>query len=115
MTTPDEDLRDTLRVMISHEDDLRDQRLGYLLTLNGLLFAALGFAWSNKEAKSLVLILSVLGFFVALGALAGMTTSDVATKKLRDRIADPLSDPPIVGIKGDLPKGEGVPRWAELF
>jgi hypothetical protein len=38
----------TIRTMVQHEDGLRDQRLGWLFALNGLLFTALGLVWNDK-------------------------------------------------------------------
>jgi hypothetical protein len=71
--------------MIQHEDDLRSQRLGYFLTLNGFLFAALGFAWKAPHSRPLVLVLAVMGFFVAWSTSASMKGSDAAIRDLRDR------------------------------
>jgi hypothetical protein len=77
--------REILRAMIEHENQLRNQRLGYLLTLNGLLFAALGFAWSASHAKSLVVVLAVMGIAVAAIAFVSMLLSDLAIRYLRLR------------------------------
>jgi hypothetical protein len=52
----DDDYRAVIRSMIQHEDQLRAQRLGWLLTLNGFLFAALGFAWNSDAAEWLIVI-----------------------------------------------------------
>ena len=76
--------RETLRTLTQHEDDLRDQRLGYLLTLNGLLFAALGFAWDAKNAKPLVVVLACMGIVIAFIALLAMILSDSAIRYWRD-------------------------------
>ena len=80
--------RETLRRMIQHEDDLRNQRLGYLLTLNGLLFTALAFAWRAPRALSLVLILAAMGALIATSAYFSMRLSDRAIRYLRNR--DPM-------------------------
>jgi hypothetical protein len=45
MTDDDERLA-VIRSMIQHEDALRDQRFGWFLALNGLLFTALGPIWN---------------------------------------------------------------------
>jgi len=80
--------RATLRRMIQHEDDLRNQRLAYLLTLNGLLFTALAFAWRAPHALSLVVVLAVMGVLIAASAFFSMRLSDRAIRYLRNR--DPM-------------------------
>jgi hypothetical protein len=77
--------REILRTMIEQENQLRNQRLGYLLTLNGLLFAALGFAWDAAHALSLVVVLALMGISVAAVGLAAMLLSDRAIRYLRLR------------------------------
>jgi hypothetical protein len=79
--------------MIQHEDELRNQRLGYLLTLNGLLFAALAFAWRAKHAGWLVAVLAAMGVIIAISGHASMANSDVAIWDLRER-ALPIEDGP---------------------
>jgi hypothetical protein len=46
---------ETVRQMIYHEGELINHRIGWLVTLQGLLFAALGFAWN--DAKELVYVI----------------------------------------------------------
>ena len=72
-----------LRTMIRHEDGLRDQRLGWLFALNGFLFATLGFAWSDSDSTSLVVIVSVLGVVVGVSSASAMYASEVAIQRLR--------------------------------
>jgi hypothetical protein len=99
-----------LREMIRHEDDLRNQRLGYLLTLDGLLFAALGFAWGAKDAKWLVLALTVVGVVVALSATAAMHLSSKAIRRLRCSGTAFSDDLPLVGLTH-----EDVTWWEHLL
>jgi hypothetical protein len=92
----------TLREMIHHEDQLRDDRLSYLLTLNGFLFAALAFGWRVKVkdgSDALVFLLAGVGLVVGLSALAGQITSNAAVTLLRMKNED--ADPPLVGLTGD--------------
>ena len=72
--------------MVQHEDDLRNQRLGYLLTLNGLLFAGLAFSWRTPNARSLVAVLAVMGILIAASSFASMLLSDDAIRYLRSRV-----------------------------
>lgn len=83
-----------LREMIRHEDSLRDNRLGYLLTFNAFLFAGLAFAWKNSDA--LITVLALVGLAVGISAEAGQITSNKAVTKLRKLAED--ADPPIVGL-----------------
>jgi hypothetical protein len=104
-----------LRTMIRHEDGLRDQRLGWLFALNGFLFAALGFAWSDSDSTSLVVIVSVLGVVVGVSSASAMYASEVAIKRLRDlgtRAPGEESHPmPIVALRSeDLVARGGVGR-----
>jgi hypothetical protein len=88
--------RAILRDLIQHEDQLRDQRLGYLLTLNGLLFAALGFAWTSQTAGPLLGVIAAMGIGIAVVGLSSMILSDWAIRywrKLADRGLTPAQIP----------------------
>jgi hypothetical protein len=54
------------------------------MTIQGLLFAALGFAWGTKEAKTLVCVLCVLGVIVSLVGWSSLKLSGVAYRELMD-------------------------------
>jgi hypothetical protein len=88
--------------MIRHEDVLRNDRLGYVLTINGFLFTGLGFAWSGPEAKRLVVLFALFGVAIAAISMQAMETSTQAIAKLRDA-GDALPDDglPIVGLRSD--------------
>lgn len=51
----------TVREMITSEDKLTNQRMLWMAAFNGLLFAALGFAWDKHGARFLVIVFSLLG------------------------------------------------------
>lgn len=51
----------TVREMITREDELTNQRMLWMAAFNGLLFAALGFAWDKPGANFLTLVFSLLG------------------------------------------------------
>jgi hypothetical protein len=51
----------TVRAMITREDELTNQRMLWMAAFNGLLFAALGFAWDKSGARFLTTIFSILG------------------------------------------------------
>jgi hypothetical protein len=57
-------LDSVVRELIRHENDLVNQRMSWLVQAQGLLFAALAFAW-DKSPK-LAVLLSALGIATAL-------------------------------------------------
>jgi hypothetical protein len=50
---------------IMHENDLMNHRITWFITLQGLLFAALGFSWGKTDAKNLIIILGLLGILTS--------------------------------------------------
>lgn len=61
------DYAEAVRTMIAHEDDLLNNRMNWLLVVQGLLFAGLG---SLKESVSpipgLAYVLIVFGFLISI-------------------------------------------------
>ncbi len=55
-----------VRQMITREDELTNQRMLWMAALNGLLFAALGFAWDKTGARALAIVFSILGIASSL-------------------------------------------------
>ena len=50
---------------LMHENDLMNHRITWFITLQGLLFAALGFSWGKTDAKNLIIILGLLGILTS--------------------------------------------------
>jgi hypothetical protein len=50
-----------IRSMIECENRLLNDRINWLVTIQGLLFTALGFAWDKKDTRGLITIFSLLG------------------------------------------------------
>jgi hypothetical protein len=50
---------------IMHENDLMNHRITWFITLQGLLFAALGFSWGKADTKTLIIILGLLGILTS--------------------------------------------------
>ena len=101
--------------MLQEENSLRNQRLSYILTINGFLFAGLGFAWNGPEAKRLVVLLGVFGMAIALITIQAMATSSQAFSALKER-GDELPDDglPLVGLWGDQITGPAKSfRWLQ--
>jgi hypothetical protein len=60
-----------IREMITREDELTNQRMLWMAAFNGLLFAALGFAWDKDGARFLAIMFAILG--IASSFLIGLT------------------------------------------
>ena len=58
----------TIRYMLQREEDLLNNRISWLMTIQGLLFASLGFAWDKKDASGLIIVFALLGIFVSASA-----------------------------------------------
>lgn len=71
-----------VRAMVQHEDALREQRLGWLLALNGFLFAALGLAVDQERLRVVTVIVALVGFVVAVSGALSMQLSDVTLKEI---------------------------------
>lgn len=72
----------TVRAMVQHEDGLRAQRLGWLLTINGFMFATLGFAWDQDDAGGLIVIVAAAGVALGVSGIATNMVSNAAIAKL---------------------------------
>lgn len=107
----DEKKCDTIRSMIRHENELISHRLGWLGAFQGLLFAALAFAWEKDDVFFLAFVVCVVG------ALIGVSIG-IATKKANDAIrslqeaweslkSDDYNGPDIEGSRS----GSGMLDW----
>jgi hypothetical protein len=59
---------DIARDLVKHENDLVNQRLTWFITIQGLLFAALGFAWGTPDARPLIFVFCGLGMLTAVSS-----------------------------------------------
>ncbi len=55
-----------VRGMITNEDQLVNNRMVWMAAFNGLLFAALGFAWEKSGTDFLLKVICVLGILSSL-------------------------------------------------
>lgn len=69
------------REMVKHENELTNQRMTWLLTLQGLLFAALSFAW--EKSLALVIVLAVVGSVTAFSTSIVLASAQKAHERLR--------------------------------
>jgi hypothetical protein len=77
-----EDHGKTIRAMIEHENHLVNYRLTWLITLQGLLFAALGFAWDKRDAWQIIMVFCVMGIFSAVSCLVSLSYTQRAIYRL---------------------------------
>jgi len=68
-----------IRAMIDNENNLLNYRINWLVTIQGLLFAALGFSWDKKDARGLLTILCLMGIMMSISA---MTSFLLATQAM---------------------------------
>jgi hypothetical protein len=72
----------TIRYMLQREEDLLHNRISWLMTIQGLLFTGLGFAWDKKDASGLIMAFAFLGIFVSLSAHSILPFYSKASKEL---------------------------------
>lgn len=83
--SPNSSCEAAVRDMIKHENELMHHRITWLSTLHGLLFAALAFAWDNKnDAQVLIFVFSVLGILISLSTFTVLHTASGAISDLAD-------------------------------
>ena len=73
-----------IRAMMDSENRMLNDRNNWLVTIQGLFFAALGFAWDKADTKGLIAIVSLLGIAVALSAWTSFTLSNAARRELAE-------------------------------
>ena len=75
-------LEETVRDLVRHENDLVNQRIGWLVQTQGLLFAALAFAW--EKVPGLSYILAALGIASAISIGSAISLYSPAVRGLED-------------------------------
>ena len=92
-----------IRTMINNENRVLNDRITWLTTIQGLLFAALGFAWDKDDAQAVIIIVSCLGVSVALASWTSFTISNKARKDLdawwEAHKPEDYDGPPVIGIR----------------
>ncbi len=103
-----------VRKMISHENDLVNHRVNWLLTVQGFLFTALAFAWEKDDSLFLVPMVSAIGVAVALSSAFLLHEGSRAIVELR---AWWDKDCPKSWYRGKLThRGPGVVgRWSNTW
>ena len=97
------DAAEVLRTMVRYEGEQADRRVSWLATFQGLLLAALSFAWD--KSTSLTLVLALVGIAVAILVFCGMLAGTFAIARIRTqwRSLVPPSDkiPDLMGFYPD--------------
>lgn len=99
---PLEKYAEITRAMIFNENQIINYRMSWLMTLQGLLFAALGFSWDKANAKGLVGILAGIGILSSIGLLFDLSFANVAIRRLLDSWENykdsTYSGPDVIGL-----------------
>jgi len=97
-----------IRDLIKDENDLVNQRLGWLIQMEGLLFAALAFVWNrapNGDAapKGLTILLAFLGIATVVSLWSALSLYSPAIRDMKKWWEDHQPEGTI-----DEPEGKGV-------
>jgi hypothetical protein len=104
----DANAANTVRDMLKHEGELLNHRMTWLVTLQGLLFAALGFGWQTNAV--LIGIISALGIAASVSTYVVVIVGSLATQTLitgwdTNKPSD-YNGPDVIGYRG--PRGIGL-------
>jgi hypothetical protein len=88
------------RGMIQHENDLRNQRLGWLFALNGFLFAAAGVVWTTSKPEPLLTVIAITGAVTSLSCWYSLWVGTRGIRSLSGRAEsdDQSGDLPVVAL-----------------
>ncbi len=75
---------DTIRTMIHRENEVINHRVTWLATMQGLFFAALGFAWDKSNIKLFVDLLCFLGIAMSVILFAPLAGATAAMYRLSE-------------------------------
>jgi hypothetical protein len=112
------------REMVRDENDFINHRFTWLAAFQGLLFAALAFAWGKQNTDGLVIIFCVIGGLVALSIGIAMYRSNKAIDYLDKwwdtNTSEGYNGPDIEGVRSSsglfwwLMPGQFIP-WVFLI
>jgi len=101
-------VKNIVREMIKHEDELTNERLTWLGQFEGLLFVAYGLAVKDLNDPVLTWIVCSLGLLIALSVLFATVRADKATGKLahewdvnKGSLEGGCWEPDVQGIRGN--------------
>lgn len=95
-----------VRSMLEHENNLRNYRFTWFVTLQGLLFSALGFTWGKADTRLVIAMFCVLGSLAAIISWIELQLSTKGIDKLlswwEEHQPKDYSGPPVIGYKWAL-------------
>ena len=96
---------DVVRSMIRHENDLFNQRIIWMTSIQGFLLAAAGFSWSKPDTRELILVICVVGLITSVSLMRAIYAGDSAIKGLIlwwDKNKSPdYAGPDVIGVRSD--------------
>lgn len=122
IATPDRkdgnELAAIVREMIKHENELINHRITWLVELQGLLFAALGFSWDKRDAHLLIYCFCLLGSLIAVSSFIALASGDEAISQILwwwdVHKPSEYSGPDVIGVTAG-PLGNRKPLVVKLF
>jgi hypothetical protein len=101
-------VKNIVREMIKHEDELTNERLTWLGQFEGLLFVAYGLAVKDLNDPVLTWVVCSLGLLIAVSVLFATWRADKATGELakqwdwhKGSLEGDCWEPDVQGIRGD--------------
>jgi hypothetical protein len=92
---------DILREMVRHENELTNQRLTWMSTLNGLMLTGLGFIWGKPYDKQVIAVFCTLGIIVCLSGFLSLQIAEDSKFELlrlwKEKEISPDKIPPVFG------------------
>jgi hypothetical protein len=115
----EKDYEDIVRKMIWHEDEVINHRVGWLTTVNGLLFTALAFLWGKTESRFVIVAICVLGCTLSslIYTLLFSATRAMARLKLFWAQKEPpgYKGPGIMGVTAISPSFYRAALWVNQW
>jgi hypothetical protein len=90
------------RDLIKHENDLINHRLTWFITIQGLLYASLGFAWGKQDARELVFTFCGLGMLTAISTAFVLWGGANAIERLASESR--AAGQPVIGRRAGIEK-----------
>jgi hypothetical protein len=90
------------RDLIKHENELINHRLAWFITIQGLLLAALGFAWGKADARGLVFVFCGLGLLTSISTAFTLWSGAAAIDRIT--VETRGVDEPIIGSLAGIEK-----------
>jgi len=91
---------DVVRDLIKHENDLINHRLTWFITSQGLLMAALGFAWGKADARDLIFVLCGLGLLTSVSTACVLWSGAAVIDQLAKKTC--ADDEPVIGGRAGI-------------